>query len=120
MASSHKCRPRVKRSARRSFPHIPGSDEWRRELARVNPLQAAYTAAVFVSAGTTHCCQVCGDVEAVRDYLITSPDCARMLARFCDNCRAIQASMYDLRTGPPRPLPPEGPGGVRGGVRKGA
>jgi hypothetical protein len=86
---------------------LPGSAEWMHELARVNPLQAAYTAAVFDSAGTTRCCLVCGDTDEVHDYLITSPDCAHMLARFCDDCRAIQAAMYDLRTGPALPLPPD-------------
>ena len=86
----------------------PYSNKWFSELRRINCEQYMHVRTMIQLSGSKHCCSVCGtthheqiekdgEISArVRDYKILNSDMAT--ARFCEDCRNLQRSMFQLVT----------------------
>ncbi len=69
-------------------PHTP---EWFEALRKQNPQQAAMTEQIVKAAGRTDVCSICGDADSNPYRMVGDPG---LTLRLCDDCKAMQKSMY--------------------------
>ncbi|SRR6266700_3740011 len=95
-------------TASKTFYYEPNTSIWLSELSRVNSKQYHHARTMIQLSGTCQCCSMCGTTHQeqedkygyvnarVRDYKVLNADIAT--ARFCEDCRRLQHSMFQLVT----------------------
>lgn len=70
---------------------------WYDRLIPINPIQAMMTADVVSKAGRIDVCSICGDAPAALYDTLEPPF---LSIRLCDECLALQRSMFDVKVRP--------------------